>query len=166
MSHVTHLKESCKIMGVIDTCDMTHSYVWQDVFICVTWRNHLCDMTHSYVRHDSFIYVTWLIHMCDMTHSYVWQDVFTRDMTCSWVTCLVHRMGVIYTCTIAHSYLWLDLFTRVGITPSERERDMTHSCVCRDSFVYVLWLVHMGHSYVSRDSFTPVPYLEIICGHN
>ena len=30
--------------------------------------NRVCDMTHSYVWHDSFICVTWLIHMCDMTH--------------------------------------------------------------------------------------------------
>ena len=31
----------------------------------------MCDMTHSYVRHDSFICVPCLIHMCDMTHSYM-----------------------------------------------------------------------------------------------
>jgi len=41
---------------------MTHSYVWHDSFICVTWLIHMCDMTHSYVWHDSFICVTWLIH--------------------------------------------------------------------------------------------------------
>ena len=52
-------------------CDMTHSYVWHDSFICVTWLIHMCDMTHSYVCHDSFIFVcfenesdvTWL-YMC------------------------------------------------------------------------------------------------------
>jgi len=41
---------------------MTHSYVWHDSFICVTWLIHMCDMTHSYVWHDSFICVTWFIH--------------------------------------------------------------------------------------------------------
>jgi len=50
-------------------CDMTHSYVWHDSFICVTWLIHMCDMTHSYVSHDSFIRVTCLIHMCDMTYT-------------------------------------------------------------------------------------------------
>ena len=84
---------------------MTHSYVWHDSFICVTWLIHMCDMTHSYVWHDSFmthsyvwhdsfICVTWLIHMCDMTHSwlirmcdikmtysYVWHDSFTHDIS-------------------------------------------------------------------------------------
>jgi len=57
---------------------MTHSYVWHDSFMCVTWRIHMCNMTHSYVWHDSFICVTWLIHTSDMTHSYVWRDSFTR----------------------------------------------------------------------------------------
>jgi len=40
---------------------MTHSYVWHDLFICVTWLIHMCDMTHSYVKHDSFCRCTWLI---------------------------------------------------------------------------------------------------------
>jgi len=47
---------------------MTHSYVWHDSFICVTWLIHTCDMTHSCVWHDSFICVTRLSHICDMTH--------------------------------------------------------------------------------------------------
>jgi len=58
----------------VRVCDMTHSYMWHDSFICVTWLIHMCDMTHSYVWHDSFICVTWLIHawkasfVCDMRH--------------------------------------------------------------------------------------------------
>ena len=55
------------VTWLIHICDMTHSYVWHDSFICVTW----------YVWHNSFISVTWLIHMCDTTHSYVWHDSFT-----------------------------------------------------------------------------------------
>ena len=51
-------------------CDMTHSYVWHDSFICVTWLFHMCDMTCSYVWHDSLIGMTWLILMCDMTDRY------------------------------------------------------------------------------------------------
>ena len=39
---------------------------------CVTWIIHVCDLTHSFVWHDLFICVTWLIHVYDMTHSYVW----------------------------------------------------------------------------------------------
>jgi len=61
---------------------MTHSYVWHDSFICVTWLIHVCDMTHPYVWHDSFICVTWLIYMCDLTHLYVWHDSFTCPCRC------------------------------------------------------------------------------------
>jgi len=52
--------------------NMTHScvpFITRDV-IC-SWLIHTCDMTHSYVCHDSFICVTWLIHVCDMTRSSV-----------------------------------------------------------------------------------------------
>jgi len=31
-------------------CDTTHSYVWHDSFICVTWLIYLCDMPHSEYR--------------------------------------------------------------------------------------------------------------------
>ena len=67
----------------------THSYVWHDSFICLTWLIHMYDMTHSYVWHVSFICMTWLIHMGDMTRAHVWHDTctcvtwhsYTRDMT-------------------------------------------------------------------------------------
>ena len=56
MSHVTHMNESC------------HTYEWVTPH---TWTGvHVCDMTHSCVWSESFIYVTWRIHMCDMTHSH------------------------------------------------------------------------------------------------
>jgi len=82
---------------------MTHSYVWHDSFICVTWLIHMCDMTHSYVWHDSFICVTWSIHMCDMTHSYVWHDPFIC------VTWSIHM------CDMTHSYVWHGSFICVTV---------------------------------------------------
>jgi len=48
---------------LIQMCDRTHSYAWQDSFIRVTWLIHTCGMTHAYVRHDTFIYEAWPIHM-------------------------------------------------------------------------------------------------------
>jgi len=77
-------------------------------FSSVTWRIHTCGMTHSYVWHDSFICMTWLfigvtwpIHMrilllsfsssaiwlvrtCAMTHLYAWHDSFI------WLTLPIH----------------------------------------------------------------------------
>ena len=76
-------------------CDMTHSYVWHDSFICVTWLNHVCHMTHSYVWRGSFACVTWLNHICDMTHSYVHHD----PLICA--TWLIHM------CHMTHAHVWL-----------------------------------------------------------
>ena len=116
--------------AVVYMCDMTHScvwhdsfirvtwliHVWHDSFICVTWLIHMCAMTHSYMSHNSFICVTWLIHMCDMTHSYVWHDSFIC------VPWLIHM------CDMTHSYVW------------------------HDSFICETWLIHMcdgANSWVS-----------------
>jgi len=63
------------------------TFIWNSIVVLLFTHHfasgaecaHVCDMTHSYVWHDSFICVTWLIHMCDMTHSYVWRDPF-----CEW----------------------------------------------------------------------------------
>ena len=64
------------VTWLICMCDMTHSYVFHDSFICATWLIPIYDKTHSYMQHGSLIFVIWLIHMCDMTHSYVWHDSF------------------------------------------------------------------------------------------
>jgi len=68
---------------------MTHSYMWHDTFIYVTWLIHICDMTHSYVRHASFTCKIWPVYMWDMTRSNERHDSFKwetrlvqmRDMT-------------------------------------------------------------------------------------
>jgi len=68
------------VTWLIHMCDMTHLWLWQDLFICVIWRIHMCDMTHSYVWYDSFVCVTWCVHMCHTTSSYVWHESGGRDM--------------------------------------------------------------------------------------
>jgi len=103
------------------TCDMSHSCVWHDAFMCVTWLIHVFDMTHSYVWHDSFICVRWLLH--------VWHDSYTC------VTWLVHM------CEMTYSYVWHDSFTCV--TWLIHVFDMTSPCVWYDSFIRVTWLIHM-----------------------
>ena len=104
--------------------DMTHSYVWHDSFICVTWCIDMCDvngsytwwnMTHSYVWHDLFIRVTWLIHMCDMTRSYVWHVSFTC------VTWRIHMCDV--ACTReSHAYMWHDSSTCRDVTVRRNQK--------------------------------------------
>jgi len=132
-----------KGLDVSHTCDMTHSYVWYDSFIRVTWLIHMCDMTHSYVWHDSFICMTviflaWLIPVCDKTRSYMWHDSFI---------CLT----------------WL-------VVDPVRKRGGFQSYVCHCPFIrvtviFVAWLIHtcdMTHLYVWHDSVMRVTWL-IIC---
>jgi len=138
-SYVWHDSFIC-VTWLIHMCDMTHSYVWHDAFICVTWLIHMRGMTHSYVWHDSFICVTWLIHMCGMTHSYVWHDSFIC------VTWLIHM------CDMTHSYVWHDSF--ICVPNASCQKYIAH--VWHAWFVCVSRLIHMcdmTHSYAWHDSF-------------
>jgi len=97
-------------------CGMTPLYVCTRSCVWVKWLIHMCDMTHSYVRHDLFmcvtspclLSVTWLlyicrlIHMCDMTHSYVWHDPFTC------VTGHIHMCDMTPLYLLTDSYVWPD----------------------------------------------------------
>jgi len=112
--------------------------------------------------------VTWLIYMCDMIH-------FTA--ACNACVRLEQNDATdMYDAT--HSHVWL-------------ECDLSPSCVWRDSFICVTWLIHMcdlthctggwsrimqrlretwlihmcdvTHSYVWRDSFICVTWLIHMC---
>jgi len=131
---------------------MTHSYVWHDSFIRVTWPIHMCHMTHSYVWHDSFTCVAWIVYMCDMTHSYLRYDpsisVHVYDMTHSYVvTWLMHVCDMTRSCTCdtTLSHVWHNSFTRVWRLI--HTSDMTHSYVWHDSFIYATWLTHTCGTY-------------------
>jgi len=112
-------------------CDMTHSCVWHDSFICVTWLIHMCDMTNSYV--------------CDMTHSCVW------SVSCSFVWHdsfgARHLEKVVVRVTWL-TYVWHDSI--ICVRWLIHVCDMTHPCVWHDVFICVTWLIHMcdmTHSY-------------------
>jgi len=140
---------------------MTHSYVWHDSFICVTWliicarrRVHMCHITHSYVWHDSCICVNdSIIHMCDMTPSYVWHD-----------SCVCVNDSIIHMCDMTQSYVWHDSCICVNDS-------IMHMCGY-DSFRCVAWLMHMCEwfmhntyvSYSRRDTtHAHVRYTSFIC---
>jgi len=113
-------------------CDVTHSYIWRDSFICVTCLIHTCDMSRSYVWHASQ-------HTCrslgifDVTHSYVWHDTF---VSVAW---------------LIHLYVWHDSFIREAwlIRPC----DMTDSNTCRNKRakqktepISHVWMSHVTHT--------------------
>jgi len=77
--------------SLLPCSDMTHSYVWHDSLICVTWLTHMCDMTHSY--------------LCDMTRSYTWRDSYmtlkhknSRNNSFTRVTRLNHVRDMTHSC--------------------------------------------------------------------
>ena len=92
----------------------TFTHLHADSYTHTAWAgaaaNHN-DMTHSYVWHDSFICVTWLIHMCDMTHSYVWHHSFNHTHNLSVAQQPTTMTSWIYGCDMTCWYLWHDWFT-------------------------------------------------------
>jgi len=143
-SQVAHINELCHTYlciclcdmtrhDSIHICDMTHLYVWHDVFKCAKWL----------VSNDSFICATWLIHTCGMTHSYVWHDSFM-----CWAAA---QLPFLYMCDMTQSLIWLICVSA-----------MAHSDVWHDSFICVTWLLHVCHltrSYVWHDYFICLTWL-------
>jgi len=181
-SYVTCIKyrSTTCLLGFV--CDMTHSNMWHDSFILVTWL--------TYVRHDPLRYVKRLTHIWDKTHSCV------TCPKCRSTTCKLF----FHTCDMAHSYIWHDSFvqytTHSYIWRDSVICDMTHSCstwliqtwhsisiyymwhdsfvfvtwlirTIQDQFTYVTWLIQTRHSisihYMWHDSFIYVTWLICIC---
>jgi hypothetical protein len=101
----------CRSIALVpwNMCDMNHSCVWHDSFICVTWLIHMCDMTHSYVWRDSFVRATWIIHVWDMTHHQMQRAMplnSTGDMTHAYMRhdSLVCGTWLIHTCDMTYPY--------------------------------------------------------------
>jgi len=106
-------------------CDMTHSYVWCDVFIRATWLIPTCDMTYSHVWHDSFICVTWLIYICDMC-------------VMSHVSCLMSHVSCVMchvSCVMCVTYVTCLMYMS-DITQSQ-------SCQRHNVFTCASWLSHI-----------------------
>ena len=157
------------VCDMTHSCEITYSYLWHDLFMCVRWlfntaEDELCDMIHSYMWRGLFKFVTRLICIRDTADLYVWHDSFIC------VTWPVHARED-ELCDMTHSYVWHDSFIC----------DMTHSHVWHDSFICVRGMgrrrlfeicqmrrdsVHMfdlTHSYVWHDSFICVTWLIHMC---
>ena len=110
----------------------------------LTWLIHRCDMPHSYVRHDSFVCATWLIHVCDISMRVIWL-IFRRDSyisllvpatcrhDCDWCMDLTQ---LIWTCNTTHSDMQHDSNTCVNWLI--HVNDMTHARVWHDSRTCVM----------------------------
>ena len=130
MKNSTHMKDSTHMnmnrgavarAGLpIHVCDMTLSYV------CDMTLSYACDMTLPYVCCDAFICVPWLIHIFSID---VRDMTLSQDSTHSHVCPCTH---VVQRCsgTDNAAPIWLSHSTLT-----------THSCVCRDPFGSVPWVL-------------------------
>jgi len=171
-SHPICLSITTTILQIWDTagfCDMSHSCIWYDSVVCVTWLIYTCVMTLDkdkdsiHVRHDSFICLTWAICKCDMTHPYVWHD--SRWWRRSYICGIWH----VPMCDMTHSYEWHDSFICVIWLPVRMAIlnmwDMSHTYLPRCSFICVTWHNHAtnvrSHKFISvwHESFINVTLL-------
>jgi len=82
----------------------------------------------THLRFDLSISVTWLIYMCAMTYSYMWRDLFVWDR-------------LVYMCDMTHSSGPADISLSMCEMTFSCVCDVTHSYVCRDSFISATWLI-------------------------
>jgi len=141
---------------------MTHSCVWHDSFMCVTWLIHVCDMTHSCAWHESFMCVTWLAHVCDMTRSCVWHDSF------SCMPWLFHVGDMTHPCVWEDSFMCVTETRLMQRATWYSNHRITHSCAWRDSciiIIFMTWRVHHYHVCVCvwHDLFICVKWLIRVC---
>ena len=142
----------------------------------MTWLIHMCDMTHSYVWHDSFICVICLItqrhitrvYVC-ITRVYVWHDSHISHMS-SVTYDMTHPCGrqaymrvtyLIHLCSMPHSRLWHDSFTYA--TSLIHIRDMTHLHAWHDSFMCVTWLFTCATWLIHMCDVTCATWLIHMC---
>jgi len=131
---------------------MTHSYIWHESFICVTWLIRIRDMTDACMwdvtRRAAFIaylYV-WTATHCNtgciyllnasqrivkhLQHTATHCNTLQHTATHCNTGCMVHLLPI-YMCASFICVTWL-----IHVC------DMTHSYVRHNSFIYVTWPVH------------------------
>ena len=138
------------------------------LFLCVTWRIHTCDMTHSYVRQDSFICATGLNYMCTQD-SFI--CVLSRPRTCidAW---LISMCDVTYFCDVTNFYVWCD--SLICVTSLVYMRDMTHLFMRHDSSkglsrprtsmdALLIYMCDITHLYARHDPSIYATWLIYVC---
>jgi len=66
--HICMITLVCVCDMTILVLDLTHSYLWRGVFVCVII--YMCDISHLYVWYDSISCVTWLIVAFETLYAY------------------------------------------------------------------------------------------------
>jgi len=117
--HYCHVHDVRNKNTVTCMCDVTHSYVWRDTFICVHWISCTRCTTQ---KTPPLVCVTWLIRMCDAKHSFVCIDSDIHIIP-------YKRHPTTYMCDVTHLIQY--------------KRHPCHLYAWRDSFICVtqhIWL--------------------------
>ena len=154
----------CVLWLIHCVCAMTHSCVFDDLFICVPWLIRMERGMWTRERPCRFLCVTWLLHVCAMTYSYVCHDSFICvPYVCALHFCVHDSMIrfelLILTCDMTHSFicvLWLIHSYVCLMCVHYISVCVTQWYVSNHSFICMTWLIH---SYVCHDSFICVPYV-------
>jgi len=161
--------KSCFASFSLHMCDMTHSYVWHDSFIRVTWLIHMCDMTNScdikscFASFASSAIVTRLVHLCDMTLPYVLHDSFI------FVTYRIHVWHD-SSCVLS-AYDMTQILSIYDLIQALSIRDKTRVLSIRDMtqiarYPYVTWLTWLNfYPYVTWLKLTQIalyPYVTCL----
>jgi len=164
-------------------CGTWLTYFRKQANASVPWLIHVCDMTHSCVHHDSFICVPWLV--CDMTQSYVGHDVFKCTWKMSdgqravqyrtthshvWPDSFICLPWLIYMWAITRSYVWHDSIICVPQLTQmhlENERQKKSSAVSHNAFTRVTWQILESHApwriHMCAMTYSHVRHVSFIC---
>jgi len=134
-----------------------HSCAWYDSCVRATVRQAspcvtVCDLAHSCVRHESFVCATWLVHACDGTASEPLCDTTHLHSRVTWLirACDMNHLFVQLNFWVRASATWayvLQWLIRAG--------DITHFCVQEThTDVCLHWQGKKAHMW--HDSFVCV----------
>jgi len=127
MTHVPLI--GCAIS--LNMCDMTSSYVWQDSFVCVTWRIRIC------VSHGAW-------HDCDMIHSHAYEWATSQSCHALWHDSSTHIWISHVTQSWCVTWLCHDSSTHIWMSHVTHSRCLTW--LCHDSSTHI-WMSHVTHSW-------------------
>jgi len=136
-------KTSIRVTWLIDACDMIHMSEYKHkeyTNVTTKQQSHMCDRSHSYVWHDLLICVTWFIwvntnirrilmwrpkntvicatediHTCDITYWYVWKFKWMNTNIRSILmwrpnNTVICATEVIHTCDMTYWRVWHDSY--------------------------------------------------------